>query len=302
MITLVTAFFNINRDNWSKFRRSSEAYIEAFSKWAHLENTLIVYLEDEDIKKKVLDIRSEYGLSDKTHVELIEDIESVDPDIYRSLNHIANDSIHRLWRYKPNNPEVINADYNYVMFLKFWCLKHAFEQFDVKDKIAWIDFGYAHNGALYPYEEDFCFEWDYRFSEKVTLFSIKDIETRPAFDVINTMDTYIMGCIFVVPVAVVERFYDDIRSIMISILSLGYMDDDQILLLMALKMNPDYICALSSNWFLPLKQYGNSDMRVVSKKARNKPFINLLRKIKRTFYRYKYCLAINSHIKEVESK
>lgn len=302
MITLVTAFFNINRGNWKTFTRSSETYLEAFSKWAHMKNDLIIYLEDEGIKERVLEIRRKYGLLEKTHVYIIKAIEKIDEEIYQQLKEIEKDNIHQIWRLKPHNPEVINSDYNYVMYLKFWCIKHATEYYKLNENIAWIDFGYAHNGSLYPYEEDFSFEWDYEFGNKVTLFSIKEIDKRPAFDIINTMDTFIMGCIFIVPASMAFRLYDDIRSVMKSILTLGYMDDDQIMLLISLREHPDYICALPSKWFLPIKQYGNNEMRIIQKKDRKGTLKSFYRNIRNTWIRMKYLKTLNSHLKTVEYK
>ena len=303
MITLVTGFFNINRGEWKTFRRTNNTYLESFSKWAHLENELIVYVETKELEEAIIDIRSNYGLASKTKICVIKDIESIENQIYRQLKTIANNRIHRIWRLKNSNPEVTNADYNYVMFLKFWCLKHAAEELGCQNSLAWIDFGFAHNGALYPYEEDFAFEWDYDFDNKVTLFSLKELDERPAFDIINTMDTYIMGCIFVVPAAYAARLYNDIKLCLLSLLDLGYMDDDQILLLMVLRGHPEYITHLPSKWFLPIKQYGNEKMRIAEKNSGKLSFIKYnLRSIKRMLMRLQYYSRIDSHLKHVEYK
>lgn len=303
MITLVTGFFNINRGEWKTFQRSNNSYIEAFSKWAHLKNDLIVYVESEELKRAVIEIRSNYGLADKTKVRIVGEIEAIENSIYTQLHSIANNNIHKIWRLKDNNPEVINADYNYVMFMKFWCLNNAAQEFHCNENLAWIDFGFAHNGALYPNEEDFSFEWNFTFENKVTLFSLKEIDDRPAFDIINTMDTYIMGCIFVVPAVYAARLYEDIKTCLLSLMRLGYMDDDQILLLMVLRMHPEYVTHLPSKWFLPIKQYGNSEMRTTEINSRNKSYIrNALRKIKKAIMRMRYYRRIDTHIKFIEYK
>ena len=53
-ITIVTAFFNINRQAWKKFERTEEQYFEYFRGWAQLKNTIIVYCETENMKNKIL--------------------------------------------------------------------------------------------------------------------------------------------------------------------------------------------------------------------------------------------------------
>ena len=54
-ITVVTAFFNINRQNWSKFERTEDQYFDYFTGWAKLRNKIIVYTQTENMTS----IRSE---------------------------------------------------------------------------------------------------------------------------------------------------------------------------------------------------------------------------------------------------
>ena len=81
-ITLVTAFFDINRSTWTKFSRTAKDYLAHFDHWTRMRNRLIVYTMPElvaDIKA----IRRKYGLEDKTTVIPVEDVTKVVPDIYQ---------------------------------------------------------------------------------------------------------------------------------------------------------------------------------------------------------------------------
>lgn len=49
-ITLVTAFFDINRDTWAKFFRTAKDYLKHFDHWARMRNRLIVYTMPEIVE------------------------------------------------------------------------------------------------------------------------------------------------------------------------------------------------------------------------------------------------------------
>ena len=55
-ITLVTAYFDIGRGEWGKFKRGDNKYISYFKLWARMKNKLIVYTNAE-VAKEVLAIR-----------------------------------------------------------------------------------------------------------------------------------------------------------------------------------------------------------------------------------------------------
>lgn len=78
-ITLVTAFFDIGREEWKGFSRGREKYLDYFAHWARLKNPLVVYT-DSQMAESVLSVRKQFGLQDRTHVIVIDDVETVAPD------------------------------------------------------------------------------------------------------------------------------------------------------------------------------------------------------------------------------
>ncbi|CBL05387.1 Bacterial protein of unknown function (HtrL_YibB) [Megamonas hypermegale ART12/1] len=60
-ITIVTAYFDINRKNWKGFERSNNDYINYFKFWARIKNNLIVYTSKEFVED-ILNIRKNFGL------------------------------------------------------------------------------------------------------------------------------------------------------------------------------------------------------------------------------------------------
>ena len=73
-ITIVTALFDVGRKKWTDFERDTETYLEYFKFWARLRNKVIIYT-DRITGEKVLKIREEFGLQDRTKVIVIDCIE-----------------------------------------------------------------------------------------------------------------------------------------------------------------------------------------------------------------------------------
>ncbi len=72
----------------------------------------------------------------------------------------------------------------------------------------------------------------------------------------------IMGGVFIVSSKYAEELWNLVRAAMIALVSLDCIDDDQQLLLMAYRMNPEIFEVHISNWFLPLKEYGGNHLTI----------------------------------------
>ena len=172
-ITIVTAFFDINRDNWNTFHRSTEKYIKYFKFWARIRNKLIIYTSKE-LKDEILSIRKEYGLENQTILHVVDDYRDIEADMYldicKSMSYVETLDF-RLLRHVP---ESYNAEYNYITGLKAWFMKDAVSRMETTSMVAWMDFGYNHGGEVIKYSKDFDFNWEYNFSEKINLFLIRN--------------------------------------------------------------------------------------------------------------------------------
>ncbi len=158
-------------------------------------------------------------------------------------------------------PEVWNATYNYVMLLKAWCVCDAIQRDDASGMVAWLDFGYNHGGDPIDKNSDFNFEWSYNFPEKINLFTIQDLDNRPMFDIIMSMDTYIMGGVIVGVDKFWDEFWDLIKQSVFEITNCGLMDDDQNMLLMAYRKKPELFALHKSYWSVQLKQFGGNHLQ-----------------------------------------
>lgn len=237
-ITIVTAFFPINRAEWKNFDRSNNKYIEYFKFWACIHNDMIIYTTPE-FKDEIMKIRREYGRSN-TEVVTIENIYDIDRKLYDSILKVSKNRDSINFRFQPNSPESWNAEYNYIMILKEWAVVDAIKRYNLENTIAWVDFGFNHGGEVYTNPEDFNFEWNYNFGDKINLFlkhKLDDSET--IFNICRRMDTYVQGSVIVGPCDKWKKLWPMIRSEMIALNKVGLMDDDQTLLLMAYREDPE---------------------------------------------------------------
>lgn len=284
-ITVVSAFFNINRQAWKKFERTSDQYFEYFKGWAKLNNKIIVYCETENLKNKIMAFREELGLADKTIVHLVENFRNIDPTLLQSIKKAADNKIQQGVRLFMKNPEVWNADYDYVMLLKMWCVQDAVSKGETGEMVAWMDFGYNHGGAVLDKNSNFNFTWEYDFPDKINVFLVQELDERPIFDIVCTMDTYIMGTVIVGAAYLWNEFWNLMRTSMIELNNSGLTDDDQNVILMAYRRKPEIFNTYMSGWQLPLKQFGGAHLNLAPETKQKCLF---LRKIVR-YYR-KLCM------------
>jgi len=302
-ITVVSAFFNINRQAWKKFERTEDQYFEYFKGWAKLKNTIIVYCETENMKNKIIQFRRELGLEDKTIIHIIEEFRNIDPELLSSIKKAAENKVQQGARLFDKNPEVWNADYDYVMLLKMWCVQDAVARGETGEMVAWMDFGYNHGGAILDINSNFNFTWKYDFPDKINVFLIQDLDDRPIFDIVCTMDTYIMGTVIVGAAQLWNEFWNLMRISMMELNNCGLTDDDQNIILMAYRRKPEIFNTYVSGWQLPLKQFGGEHIRVLPEKEEK---YAMLRKAVRSYRKlrmdwklakriYKYIRMKNVH-------
>lgn len=285
-LTLVTAFFDIGRKDFTEFSRTNEQYLEYFKFWARIKNKLIVYT-NKIMAKKVEEVRSSFGLLDQTKIVIIDDYISIEPDLYKKMEQISKNKTFLLYRYI-DNPADNNALYDYVMLLKSWCIYDAVEKGYATGQLAWIDFGFNHGGKLYTNPEEFDFQWKASFPEdKITLFNIKDDDNKPLFQIIQSYDVYIMGFLYIVPDSLAKRFWNDNKEAMERLIEFGFIDDDQTLLLMIKRLYPERYQAIKSSWFMPLKEHGGEHLTIKKqnhqKSTLKNKIITKLRIIKRNY-------------------
>lgn len=276
-ITIVTAFFPIGRNEWKGFQRTDSDYFNYFADWAKLRNDMVIYVGSKEEAEKVIKIRGGAGLGDKTKCVIIEDIFSVDKELFRSIRNVSNYERVKYSRLLPDNPESWNAEYNYVMLMKEWCVKDAVEKGLARGTVAWVDFGFNKSGQIYSNLEEFNFEWKYGFSDKINVFALYDLnDIPPLYEIIRDMSTFIQGGIIVAPDCLWSELWKLVRKNMLILNKIGYMDDDQTILLMSWIDRPELFDVHYCDWHLQLKLFGNDKMTLT---ANNVKKLNIVKRI-----------------------
>lgn len=300
-LTLVTAYFNIGRENWTGFNRSDEKYLSYFKHWARIQNKLIVYTTPF-LANQVMEIRASFNLRDRTTVIPIEDITQCMPDLYRLIKTTMSNKESWLFHKKLDHPESWNYDYNYIIGLKPYWICNAIQKELIDGMAAWIDFGYDHGGEEFPYSEDFDFLWQYNFEPLIHIFLAKALDDKPIFKIVQDMDTYIRGGITVAPRHLWKILWHDTEHAIRTLAECGLADDDQTLMIMAYRRHPElFKTHMTSYWGEPLYAYGGEKLRLRTSKSSKQNSIrnqlkNLIRQKRREWD------ITHRHGKEIEKK
>lgn len=245
-ITVVTAFFDIGRSNWNKtphgletphyIPRSTESYFSYFENLAKIKNDMVIYCSEEHADQ-ISKIRERNAPEAETTI--------VPLDFQNSVKHIKPviEKIQKNVEYikfvnDPRMPEYWNADYVLVNFLKTEFVVDAYKKDYIKtDLAAWLDFGYVRSEKTLPKKG----KWSYDFDpSKMHYFNKKPIDfERPIFDIIRTNDVYIMGCHLVGGKDAWFKHLQQNMQSLASMLNCGLIDDDQTILLMNYRMDPN---------------------------------------------------------------
>ena len=86
-ITLVTAYFDINRKNWTGFERDSNKYINYFNFWAKIKNKLIIYTQPQ-FAEKLYNIRKSFNLEKQTQIITIDNPIDYNKDLYQKIKKV----------------------------------------------------------------------------------------------------------------------------------------------------------------------------------------------------------------------
>ena len=255
-ITIVTAFFDINRANMNGFNRSNQKYIDAFKFWARIKNKIVVF-SDKETLEQVKQIRNEFGLLEKTECIEIDDYLKIDYELFLSIDSVMSNKQFLDFHLQTNIPEAISSKYNYIMMLKSWCCKEAVEKKVANGMIAWLDFGFNYGGKFYKNSNDFDFLWEYNFSDKIHLLQINDFDDCLPFEIIRRNNSYVQGGEIIAPDYLWEELWNLVRDSMISLNKAGLADDDQILYVMSYRQKPEIFEIHKCEWLGLFKDFSN---------------------------------------------
>jgi len=279
-ISIVTAFFDIGREAWSKdnpidqrHKRSVDVYLSYFSNLAKIKNQVIIFI-DEHLAQKVLDMRKAHGLADKTVIFTSKNFFLVDEilNISQRIQAIMNGKFHD-YVWTKSSPEYNDPKYVLVNAFKSFFAAYAIDKKIVTSpQVAWIDFGYCRDNDRF----DSSIPWRFNAQNKMNLFYILSLNDEPVFSIVKEGDVYFQGCHLIGDLSSWVDFEREIDISFRSLMDCDFIDDDQTLILMAYRRNPSsYIIhpVDSIDWFIIFKYFNSITKRAtveVRKKRKRK--------------------------------
>jgi hypothetical protein len=240
-ITLVSAFFDIGRTQWDKFKRSTQTYIDSFKNYYNLDYKMIVFIDSRYIHLMsntnlihLIPINEEW-LKNNTIWSNIETSRSVmNSEKYKRV--VAE-------RIKNGNPETIYPEYNFINHSKIdfinYAVKHGYINSEL---VAWSDFGY-HSSIFQNDTSRFPTKViDTKFFKfKINMWTMNEI-TEKDFDPWHTVQNdkvIFTGSFYGLPTKMVHEFQNLYHNSLEELHNLGISDDDQHIYLRCYQKRPE---------------------------------------------------------------
>jgi len=257
-LTIVTAFFDVGRKDFEILSRKNEKYLNDFACWARIQNKLIVYTQPQ-FQEAIMNIREKFNQGHNTEIIVIDDVFAIDQELYQSYENITKTDYLEKYKMLQGTISANKPKYNYIVLLKFWFLMDAERRGLIDDFAVWLDFGYGH-GDFFANPAEFDFKWKYDFDRKITLFTCHDVDDTPMFEVIRCSLNYIMSFHVIVPKELCRTFWEEVREAAWMLTQMGFMDDDQVVLLAAYKNHPEHYKLIADDWFMPIVTHGGEHL------------------------------------------
>ena len=257
-ITIVTAFFDIGRGDWSPdkglphyLQRTTQTYLERFGHMAKLEDDMVVYTS-KDMADEVRRLRQ-----DKPTQILIVDFKNSFQNLREEINKVQKNFSYQS-KINPSqvkNPEYWNADYVLVNLLKSSFVNRSLDVIKT-DLVAWLDFGYCRDESV----RNGVKRWRYPFDkDKIHFFNLKDWKEGTFIEeVISNNDVHITGPCIVAGRTMWPVLEKLVHHNVNELLSNNLIDDDQTLLLMSYLQAPNHFelhKVSEHDWFTIFKDF-----------------------------------------------
>ena len=248
--TVVTGFFDINRDKWkTKHKRSNEKYFEYIENLMGLDVNLIIFCESKNVKK-FTSFRKGKEKQTVFVIKTFEDLEMY-PHIDKMRECQTNPQIMK-GHPDPTCPEYKLPEYNVLVNSKFGLLRDAINLNPFKtDFFCWMDAGYTHstiNLKNKKYNPTLLFN----YPNKITFSQLAPVsvmaKTHYSF-FIQHIDIVSAGFFFGKKEAILDfqKIYHEYYKNILYKESIS--DDEQFYMALLLREQPELFNPIYMNWF-----------------------------------------------------
>jgi protein YibB len=245
-LTVVTGYFDIGRSGWRGavkghqiphwMARTNQDYLAHFRLLARLKNEMIVFTEPR-FAEEVLAARKDNGLEALTVVMTLDRPFERDPILAATQARIGAAMRSRMLDFveQPNKPEAFSADYVLVTALKPVLSTAALDLGLVTGRqLAWLDFSYCREPRNFNPD----YPWRYDCGDRLHVFTIETPDDRTASEMVRTAYCPFHGAQVFGPKALWPRLRSLFEAMLGELLAADLADDDQGLLLMAWRAEP----------------------------------------------------------------
>lgn len=246
---IVTALFDIGREDWNVFTMSYDAYLHWMRNMLEIDSEMVIFTE-EKMFKRIFDMRSVIDPKmDKTKiiVQEIKDFPAYRLFYTRLENLMETPSF--IGKTSFNVPEMTRPLYNVLMFNKMYWLRHVRDmRFFENDSTVWVDAGCYRDdkinlhGRVWPTPNKIN-------DDRITFFShhhnisIDDTEQHALSQM-----RFIHGTCFAVPNICLDTFIDEVEETIDTSIKNGYIGSDEKMFDITYLKNPSAYTLIKCSW------------------------------------------------------
>jgi hypothetical protein len=248
---VVTALFDIGRDNWDNFTMSYHTYIWWMRSLLYLDTNLIIYTE-EKFKEQILEFRKEVDPNLEKTIIIVQPLEEIEgyKTFFEPLNRLMT-SVEFKNKIHFDVPEMTKPLYNVVMFSKLFYILDSFKKglFDA-DLYVWADAGVIREdnpdrNVMWPDLNKI----NLLDNSKVTFFCHHDYVRidNPEFHALS-QTRFIQGGSLFVPKDKVIDLCDTFKDVTLKCISDGYVGSDEKMFDFTYLLNPNEYNLIKCGW------------------------------------------------------
>jgi hypothetical protein len=249
--TIVTALYDIGRENWSNFRMSYHTYLWWMENTLSLDCNMVIFTE-EKFRETITANRAKTDPDFKKTKIIVKELKETNAykkygeplkTLMSSEEFIAKVSFKDV-------PEMCQYQYNVVMFGKLLFLKEVYEQnyFPEQKYLVWADAaGLRENvsnykNTIWPNESKLN-------PDKITFFSHhENISILVEEDHALSQMRFIQGTCFIVPTKLINQFNENFEKIVFDCIGKKYIGSDEKILDFYYLRHSDLCVLIKSTW------------------------------------------------------
>jgi len=269
---IVTALYDIGRDNWEKFTQSYGGYIHWMERTLSLNANIVIYTQSR-FKDEIETYRRKYDPEFEKTILIVQELEEL--EAYKMYNQKLNDLMFSdvfLTKAHFDVPEMTKPLYNVIMFNKVFWLKDTVDKgYFNNDLVIWADAG----GLREPVERYANIVWPNleRLNQcdpnKITYFShnanfdVWDKQFHSLSQIRN-----IQGTAFFVPSKLIDFLVTEITTTIDESIDGQYIGSDEKIFDIAYVRNKDMYKLIKCTWREYYKLFKDPPIRLDPKKLK----------------------------------